>query len=135
MKKNRLESLNQKLLEQIKQLRIGEHENPDIKHTEKIEIEEVSCIKNHNQNLLTQIKKLKSDTKSLENKLEEFSRKEASISLEIAIQFEEKGTNTDLDNIMNQNDPNPIEVNIYIEVSIQMIETLSKDPVINQFRT
>jgi hypothetical protein len=34
------------------------------------ENEKLACLKNHNQNLLTQIKNIKNDKKSLENKLE-----------------------------------------------------------------
>jgi hypothetical protein len=40
-------------------------ENPDIKDIDKSDNEENSRLKNHNQNLLMQIKKLKNDKKSV----------------------------------------------------------------------
>lgn len=42
-----------------------------MKKVEKSENEKLARLKNHDQNLLTQIKKLKNDKKLLENKLEQ----------------------------------------------------------------
>jgi hypothetical protein len=51
--KFRLKNLNQGLLEQIRKLKEEKLENPDIKDINKSDNEKKSCLKNHNQNLLT----------------------------------------------------------------------------------
>jgi hypothetical protein len=61
--------LNQILLEKIKGLKENA-ENWDTKKVEQLGNEELARLKNHNQSLIMQIKKLKDDKKSLENKLE-----------------------------------------------------------------
>jgi hypothetical protein len=63
------------LLEQIKRLKDEKLENQDIKNkVDKLaNEEELSCLRDHNQHLLTQIKKLKNDMKLLQNKLEQHS--------------------------------------------------------------
>jgi hypothetical protein len=78
-------------------------ENPDIKDIDKLDNEENSRLKNHNQNLLMQIKKLKNDKRLLENKLEQI-QKEASKSSGVKIQVMENGTNTDPIHITAQED-------------------------------
>jgi predicted RNase H-like nuclease (RuvC/YqgF family) len=80
----------------LKEEKLG---NPDIKDIDKSDNEENPRLKNHNQNLLMQIKKLMSIKKSLENKLEQFIEREASKSSDVKKQDEEKGTNTDPFNI------------------------------------
>jgi hypothetical protein len=106
-------------------------ENQDLKNkVDKSETnEELVCLKVHNQSLLTQIKKLKNDKKLLQNKLEQLTRKEASINKEtmikpmelekssdVKIQVVEKGTNTDPINITTQKDANLVEVRIFLDV-------------------
>jgi hypothetical protein len=70
-------------LEQIKKLKDEKLESQDIKNkVNKSGNEELACLKNHNQNLLTQIKKIKNDKKSLENKLEQLiKRKHQSLQM------------------------------------------------------
>ena len=51
-----MKNLNQGLLEQIRKLKEENLEKPDIKDIDKSDDEKKSCLKNHNQNLLTQIK-------------------------------------------------------------------------------
>ena len=68
---------------------------------------------------LTQIKKLKKDNKSLENKLQQFIGMEASKSSNVEIQVEEKETNTDPINFTTHTSPNPIEAKTYLDVVVQ----------------
>ena len=82
-----------------------------------------SRLKNHNQNLLTQIKKLKNDKKSLERKWEQLIKKEASKSSKVKIQVVEKGINTDPINITTKEDVNPIEVKTYSKIPSEDLET------------
>jgi len=101
-------------------LKNEKHENQDTKNKGgKLENGELARLKNHNNNLLTQIKKIKNDKKSLGNKLEQLIEKEASSSK--IIQVDEKGTNTDRVNIMTQEDSNLVEVKTYSDVEIQMM--------------
>jgi hypothetical protein len=65
-----------------------------------------------------QIKKLKNDRKSLENKVEQLI-KEASKSSNVKIQVEKKRTNTDPVNITTREDDNPIKVKAYSDVGVQ----------------
>jgi len=116
----RLRNHNQMLLEQIRKLKDGKLENQDIKNkVDKSENEELACLKNQNRNLLTQIKKLKNDKKSLEIKIEQLIRKEASKSSEVKIQVVEKGINLDLINIKTKEDVNRVEVKTYSEIPSQ----------------
>jgi hypothetical protein len=82
-----------------------------------------------------QIKKLKNDKRSLENKLEQI-QKEASKSSGEKIQVEEKGTNTDPVNITTQEDSNLVEVKTYSDVGVQTMGIRSiltnKNSVINK---
>lgn len=89
MKKIVLKNLNQRSLEQLWGLK-----DKKFKRQNKVEssAEELLGLRNRNQNLLTQIKKLKNYKKPLESKLEELITKQASKSSEVAIQVEEKGT-------------------------------------------
>jgi hypothetical protein len=89
-----LKNLNQGLLEQIRELKEEKLENLDYKDIDKSDDEKNSCLKNHNQNLPTQIKKINNDRKSLENKLELLIEKEASKFLDEQIQVMENGTIT-----------------------------------------
>jgi hypothetical protein len=82
-------------------LKEGKAENRDMKF-EKSGNEELSCLRNHNQDLLTQIGKLKNNKKLLENKLEQLIKKEALKPLDVKIQVVEKGTNIDPINITTQ---------------------------------
>ncbi len=54
-----LKTRNQKLLEQIRKLKIGERVNLDMKHTKKVETGDVSHIKNHDQIYLCKSRNLK----------------------------------------------------------------------------
>lgn len=49
----------------------------------------------------------------------------------IIVQVEDKGTNTDLINIITQEDEKPIEVKTYLDVAVQTIEIPSDDFVAN----
>jgi hypothetical protein len=110
------------LLEQIRGLKEEKAENRDMKKVEKSENEELSHLKNHNQNLLTQIKKLKNDKKLLENKLEQLIEKEASKSSDVKIQVVEKGTNTDPIHITTQEGAKSVEVRTFLDVGVQTME-------------
>lgn len=68
--------------------------------------EEVSRLKDHSEKLLTQIKKLKKDKKSLENKVQHLIQKKASKYSNVEIQVEEK---TDPMNITTQEEDKPVE--------------------------
>jgi len=77
-----LKNLNQRLLEQIRMLKIEESEKDDKNKVDKSNNKENLRLKVHNQSLLTQIKKLKSDKKSLQNKLEQLINKESLVDKE-----------------------------------------------------
>jgi len=68
-------------LNKLKRLKDEKPENQDIKNeVDKSENEDkLSRQRVHNQSLLTQIKKIKNDKKLLQNKLEQLTKKEASI--------------------------------------------------------
>jgi len=70
-----------------------------------------------NEKLLTQIKKLKTDKKSLKNKLEELITK-VSKSSDVTIQVDEKILNTDSVNITTQEEDKLVEVKMYSEVEV-----------------
>lgn len=63
------------LLEQIKSLKDGENDTKN--KVKNIENEELSHLRNYNQNLLAQIKELKIDKNSLKDKLEQLTHEEA----------------------------------------------------------
>jgi len=117
--------LNQRLLEQIKEPK-KKAENRDTKTVEQLENEELACnLKNHNQTLLTQIRKLKNDKKPLENKLEQFIEKKASKSSVFKIQVVEKGANIDTMDITTKKYCNPIGEKTYNDVGVQTMEVTS----------
>lgn len=55
-----------------------------------------SLLKDHSEKLLTQIKKLKKDKKTMENKVQQHIEKEALKYSNVEIQVEEKRMNLDL---------------------------------------
>jgi hypothetical protein len=63
-------------------LKIEESEKDDKNKVDKSDNKENLRLKVHNQSLLTQIKKLKSDKKSLQNKLEQLINKESLVDKE-----------------------------------------------------
>jgi hypothetical protein len=69
-----------------------------------------------------QIKKLKNDKKSLENKLEQLIEKEASKSSDVKIQVVEKGTNTDPIHITTQEGAKSVQEKTYTDVGVQTME-------------
>jgi len=72
LRMNSIRKLNEGLLEQIKKLKDEKFENPSIKNrVNKSENEKLSGLRNHSQNLLKQIEKLKNANKWLEDKLEQ----------------------------------------------------------------
>ena len=96
--------------------------------------EEICHLKNHSQNLIAQINKLKSEKKSQQDMLEQLTNKESTINKETMtnpieieklshakIQTFEKGTNTDPIDIKNKKDA-------YIEIlSTNESPEISKD--------
>lgn len=73
---------------------------------------EISCFKDHSEKLLMKIK-------LLENKGQQFIKKEVSKYSDVEIQVEEKGTNIDVINFISQLNSNPIVVNSYLDVVVQ----------------
>jgi hypothetical protein len=86
--------------------------------------EEISCLKNHSQNLIAQIKKLKGEKKSQQEMLKQLMNKKSLIDKEtmiypteikkssaVQIQVAEKGTST-----------NPVEVKSTSDVGVQTLE-------------
>jgi hypothetical protein len=65
-----LNSLNERLLEQIRKMKVEGSKKEDMNKVNKSDNQELSGLKNHNKNLLMKIKKLKHDKRSLEDKLE-----------------------------------------------------------------
>lgn len=65
-----------------------------------------------------QIRKLKKDKKSLENKVEQLIEKEASKSSNIEIQVEESGMNTDPMNITTHEEDKPVEGKTHSDVGV-----------------
>ena len=76
--------------------------------------EEVSRLKDDSEKLLTQIKKLKKNKKSLENTVQQLIAKEAS---NIEIQVDEKTSNNDLVNNTIQEEDKLVEVKRHSKVS------------------
>ena len=93
-----LRNLIQKLIEQIKKMKNEKPENQDIisevkKSDNK---EELLHLRVHNWSLLTQIKKLKSDKKSLHNKLDQLINKESLVDKETMTEPMELGKSSDV---------------------------------------
>ena len=87
------------------------------KEIDKINVdknEEVSRFKNHSEKLLTQIKKLKKDKKSLEGQVQQLIKKEAS---NVGIQVDDKTTNTDPLNMTTQEDKS-VEETTHVDVAV-----------------
>jgi hypothetical protein len=79
-----------------------------------------------------QIKNLKNDKKSLENKLELLIEKEASKFSDEQIQVMENGTITDPIHVTTQEVAKSTEKKTYSDVGVQTMEVLSVDPMINK---
>jgi hypothetical protein len=83
-----------------------------------------------------QVKKLQNDNKSLENKLEQLIKKEASKSLDVKIQDVEKGTNTNPIHRITQKGAKLVEVRTTLDVEVQMVEIPSvltnRNPTVNK---
>ena len=78
--------------------------------------EEVSFLKEHNEKLLTQIKKMKKDTKSLENKVQQLVKNESSKPSNVEVQVEEK-TDTNPVNITIQEENKQVTKNTNFDVA------------------
>lgn len=89
--------------------------------------EEIFHLKNHDEKLLMQMKKLKNNKKSLDNKLKQLIEREASKSSNVKIQVEEKGTIIDPFNLIAQKSLNSIEVKKQQDVVVQMTKIPSED--------
>ena len=63
---------------------------------------------------MTQIKKLKKDKKSLENKVQQFIKKKVS---NVGIQVDDKTTNTDPENMKTQEDKS-VEETTHLDVAV-----------------
>ena len=114
-------------------LKEEESEKENKNKIDKSDKEENWCLKVHNQSLLTQIKKLKSDKKSLQNKLEQLINKESLVDKETITEHMElekssngknlmvyKWINTDPVNLTTQKNANPADVrrSSHVEVEI-----------------
>lgn len=77
--------------------------------------EEVSRFENHSEKLLSQIKKLKKDKKSLENKVQQLIKKEAS---NVGIQVDDKTSNTDLVNVTTQEKDKQVEEKTCLDAAV-----------------
>jgi hypothetical protein len=128
-------------------LKEEECEKEDKNKVNKSDKEENSCLKLHNQSLLTHIKKLKSDKKSLKNKLEQLINKESLVdkdtiiepmelekSSDVKISIVDKGINTYLVNLTTQKDANPVDVNRSSNVEVETSQGYEEDaiPKVNQ---
>jgi len=85
--------------------------------------EEVSRLKNHSEKLLTQIKILKKDKKSLEYQVQQLIKKEAS---NVGIQVDDKTTNTDSVNVTTQEEDKEVEEKTRVDVAIQTMNIPSE---------
>jgi hypothetical protein len=94
--------------------------------------QEISRLKVHNQKLLTQIKKLTSDKKSLKNNLDQLIKKKSLVDKETMIEpmeldkssyvnntIMDKGINIDPINLANQKDANPTNINRSTNFEVQ----------------
>ena len=100
------------------------------KEIDKINVdknEEVSRFKNHSEKLLSQIKKLKKDKKSLENKVQQLIEKEAS---NVGIQVDDKTTNTDRVNMTTQEDKS-VKETTHVDVAVQTMNIPSECSITN----
>jgi len=96
------------------------------KEIDKINVdknEEVSRFKNHSEKLLTQIKKLKKDKKSLEGQVQQLIKKEAS---NVGIQVDDKTTNIDSVNVTTQEEDEQVEENTHLDVAVQTMNIPSE---------
>jgi hypothetical protein len=109
--------------------------------------EERLCLRVHNRSLLTQIKKLKSDKKSLYNELDQLINKKSLFDKEtmtepielknysdVNIPIINKGIHTDLVNLTTQKDANPTNVKRSSNVEVQTSQGYEEDsiPKVNQ---
>jgi hypothetical protein len=109
--------------------------------------EELLRLRVHNRSLLTQIKKLKSDKKSLQNELDQLINKESLVdketmiepmelenSSDVNIPIMDKGINTDPVNLTTQKDANPTNVKRSSNVEVQTSQGYEEDsiPKVNQ---
>ena len=128
-------------------LKEEESEKEDKNKVDKSDKEENSCLKIHNQSLLTQIKKLKSDNKSLENMLEQLINNEALVDKEtinepmelekysdVKLSIVDKGINTDAVNLTTQKDTDPTDVKRSSNVKVETSRGYEEDsiPKVNQ---
>jgi len=93
--------------------------------------EEVLRLKDHSEKLLTQIKKLKKDKKSLKDKLEHCIQEEASRSLVVTSPVEDKETKTEPINNRTQEEDQSVEGKTLSHVTIQMMKIPNEDCVLN----
>ena len=85
--------------------------------------EEVSRPKTHSEKLLTQIKILKKDKKSLEYQVQQLIKKEAS---NVGIQVDDKTTNTDSVNVTTQEEDKEVEEKTCVDVATQTMNIPSE---------
>ena len=95
---------------------------------------ELSRLRNHNQALLTQIKKLKDDKKSLNEKIEQL-QEVVSNSLVISVKVEDKKTNIDPVKIITQAKNKPTEVKTQVEFAVQTMDIANDDSIDNSTTT
>jgi hypothetical protein len=102
--------------------------------------EELLCL--HNQILLTQINKLKSDKRVLQNKLDRLINKESLVDNEtmtepmelekysnVNIPIKDKGLNTKVVNLTTQKDGHPTNVNRYSNFEVQTSQVYEEDSI------
>jgi hypothetical protein len=92
-------------------LKEEESEKEDKNKVDKVDKEENSRLKIHNQNLLAQIKKIKSDKKTIQDKLEQLINKEPLVDKEtmtepMELQKSSNGKNMMVDKAINTNPVN-----------------------------
>jgi len=92
--------------------------------------EEVSRLKDHSRKLLTQIKKLKNNKKSLKDKLEQLTQ-EVLKSPVVTVKVEDKGTNSNQLNVTTQEEDKQVEENPHLDVAVQMMNTPTEGSVTN----
>jgi hypothetical protein len=117
----------------------------DKKKVDKVDKEENSCLKIHNQILLTQIKKIKSNKKMLQEKLEKLTNKESLVDKETMIEPRElqkssngknmmvdKAINTDPVNLTAQKDSVDVKRSSHVEVETSQGYEEDSIPSVNQ---
>lgn len=87
-------------------------------------------MRNCNQSLLNQIKKLKDDKKALKDNLEQVTQEEVSKSPVTIVQVENKGTNTDPVNMTTQEDKS-VEEMTHVDVAVQTMDIPSECSITN----